>query len=66
MEPLLQGRSEIDQLAKVYHSRCSTDQIFELVGIPTEETWPTYQDLPHAKTLNFPKNKATYITQLYN
>jgi cell division cycle 2-like len=50
MEPLLQGTSEIDQLAK----------IFELVGVPTEETWPTFKDLPNAKTLNFPRNKQTY------
>jgi len=49
MEPILQGKSEIDQLAK----------IFELVGVPTEESWPTFRDLPNAKSLNFPRNKQT-------
>jgi len=50
MEPILQGKSEIDQLAK----------IFELVGVPTEESWPTFRELPNAKSLNFPRNKQTY------
>ena len=30
------------------------------MGVPTEETWPTFQDLPNSKNLNFPKNRQTY------
>jgi cell division cycle 2-like protein len=36
-------------------------KIFELVGVPTEETWPTFKDLPNSKDLNFPKNRQTYL-----
>jgi cell division cycle 2-like protein len=48
-EPLLQGKNEIDQLSK----------IFELLGVPTEETWPGFRRLPNAKSLTFPKNPRT-------
>jgi len=47
--PLLQGKNEIDQLAK----------IFELLGVPTEETWPGFRRLPNAKSLTFPKTSGT-------
>ncbi|KAL7315424.1 hypothetical protein PS15m_004646 [Mucor circinelloides] len=40
-EALLPGRSEIDQL----------DRIFKLLGSPTEEIWPGYSQLPHAKNI---------------
>ncbi|KAI8971470.1 kinase-like domain-containing protein, partial [Mycotypha africana] len=40
-EPLLPGRSEIDQL----------DKIFKLLGTPTEEIWPGFSELPHAKNI---------------
>ena len=30
------------------------------MGVPTEETWPTFQELPNSKNLNFPKNRQTY------
>jgi cell division cycle 2-like protein len=45
-EPLLQGKNEVDELTK----------IFELCGIPTEETWPTFRRLPNARALRLPKN----------
>ncbi|KAI9750925.1 MAG: hypothetical protein M4579_006248 [Chaenotheca gracillima] len=45
-EPLLQGKNEVDQLSK----------IFELCGIPTEETWPGFRRLPNAKPLRLPRN----------
>jgi cell division cycle 2-like protein len=48
-EPLLQGKNEIDQLSK----------IFELLGVPTEETWPGFRRLPNAKSLTFPKTSGT-------
>ncbi|KAK4242399.1 hypothetical protein C8A03DRAFT_40215 [Achaetomium macrosporum] len=47
-EPLLQGRNEVDELTK----------IFELCGIPTEETWPSFRRLPNARGLRLPSNKT--------
>lgn len=43
-EPLLQGRNEVDELTK----------IFELCGIPTDESWPGFRRLPNAKSLRLP------------
>ncbi|KAL2160561.1 hypothetical protein VTH06DRAFT_1249 [Thermothelomyces fergusii] len=43
-EPLLQGRNEVDELAK----------IFELCGVPTEESWPSFRRLPNARGLRLP------------
>ncbi|KAG6017591.1 hypothetical protein E4U54_005838 [Claviceps lovelessii] len=43
-EPLLQGNNEVEQLAK----------IFELCGMPTEETWPGFRKLPNAPSLKLP------------
>ncbi|KAG2194654.1 hypothetical protein INT47_002338 [Mucor saturninus] len=40
-EALLPGRSEIDQL----------DRIFKLLGTPTEEIWTGFSELPHAKNI---------------
>ncbi|KAL8766653.1 MAG: hypothetical protein Q9209_006636 [Squamulea sp. 1 TL-2023] len=48
-EPLLQGKNEVDQLTK----------IFELCGIPTEETWPGFKRLPNARSLRLPSNAQT-------
>ncbi|KAL8715070.1 MAG: hypothetical protein Q9220_001027 [cf. Caloplaca sp. 1 TL-2023] len=48
-EPLLQGKNEVDQLSK----------IFELCGIPTEETWPSFKRLPNARSLRLPSNSKT-------
>lgn len=45
-EPLLQGKNEVDQLSKV----------FELCGIPTEETWPGFKRLPNARSLRLPRS----------
>nr|OQO24040.1 hypothetical protein B0A51_06349 [Rachicladosporium sp. CCFEE 5018] len=45
--PLLQGKNEVDQLSK----------IFELCGIPSEETWPGFKRLPNARTLRLPTNQ---------
>ncbi|KAG9231863.1 kinase-like domain-containing protein [Amylocarpus encephaloides] len=44
--PLLQGKNEVDELSK----------IFELCGIPTEATWPSFRRLPNARSLRLPKN----------
>jgi cell division cycle 2-like protein len=48
-EPLLQGKNEVDELAK----------IFELCGIPTEESWPGFKRLPNAKSLRLPRTPQT-------
>ncbi|KAL2181975.1 kinase-like domain-containing protein [Thermothelomyces heterothallicus CBS 202.75] len=49
-EPLLQGRNEVDELTK----------IFELCGVPTEESWPSFRRLPNARGLRLPSGgKAT-------
>jgi cell division cycle 2-like protein len=48
-EPLLQGRNEVDELTK----------IFELCGIPTEETWPSFRRLPNARGLRLPTQNKT-------
>jgi cell division cycle 2-like protein len=43
-EPLLQGKNEVDELTR----------IFELCGVPTEESWPTFRRLPNARLLRLP------------
>ncbi|KAK2014697.1 Pkinase-domain-containing protein [Colletotrichum eremochloae] len=43
-EPLLQGINEVDQVTKV----------FELCGVPTQESWPSFRSLPNARSLRFP------------
>ncbi|KAL9024068.1 MAG: hypothetical protein Q9196_006783, partial [Gyalolechia fulgens] len=72
-EPLLQGKNEVDQLTKVctkpppksFHFILPfTDpnpppQIFELCGIPTEQTWPGFKRLPNARSLRLPSNPRT-------
>ncbi|KAM3441082.1 hypothetical protein MY4824_001866 [Beauveria thailandica] len=47
-EPLLQGTNEADQVTK----------IFELCGVPTEDSWPGFRKLPNARSLRFPKTAA--------
>ncbi|KAI8923538.1 kinase-like domain-containing protein [Entophlyctis helioformis] len=42
-EPLMPGRGEMDQLAKV----------FKLLGTPNTTIWPGFSELPLAKTVNF-------------
>ncbi len=48
-EPLLQSKNEVDALSK----------IFELCGIPTEESWPGFKRLPNARSLRLPKNPVS-------
>ncbi|KAK4138201.1 kinase-like protein [Trichocladium antarcticum] len=47
-EPLLQGRHEVDELAR----------IFALCGIPTDDTWPAFRRLPNARGLRLPGKTA--------
>ncbi|KAL7814914.1 protein kinase [Trichoderma aethiopicum] len=44
-EPLLQGSNEVDQISKV----------FELCGVPTDDSWPSFRRLPNARSLRLPK-----------
>lgn len=46
-EPLLQGKNEVDQLAKT----------FALCGVPTEESWPGFKRLPNARSLRLPRSQ---------
>ncbi|KAH7001829.1 kinase-like domain-containing protein [Ilyonectria destructans] len=48
-EPLLQGKNEVDQLSK----------IFELCGVPSDESWPGFRRLPNARSLRLPKTAAS-------
>lgn len=45
-EPLLPGKNEVDTLTK----------IFELCGIPSDESWPGFRRLPNARSLRLPTN----------
>ncbi|OTB08405.1 hypothetical protein M426DRAFT_183402 [Hypoxylon sp. CI-4A] len=47
-EPLLQGKTEVDELSRV----------FELCGIPTDDSWPGFRRLPNARHLRLPKSSA--------
>jgi cell division cycle 2-like protein len=47
-DPILQGSNEVDQISK----------IFELCGVPTEASWPSFRRLPNAKSLRLPTNAA--------
>ncbi|KAI2471441.1 kinase-like protein [Annulohypoxylon bovei var. microspora] len=49
-EPLLQGKTEVDELTK----------IFELCGIPSDESWPGFRRLPNARHLRLPKASAAH------
>ncbi|CAO3635428.1 unnamed protein product [Cunninghamella echinulata] len=50
-EPLFAGRSEIDQV----------DKIFKLLGMPTEKSWPGFKDLPHANNIAFVDQPTSII-----
>ncbi|KAL0473892.1 protein kinase [Neurospora intermedia] len=48
-EPLLQGKNEVDELTK----------IFELCGLPTDESWPGFRRLPNARSLRLPSSSSS-------
>lgn len=48
-DPLLQGKNEVDQLTR----------IFELCGVPSEESWPGFRRLPNARSLRLPQSSIT-------
>ncbi|KAI0486852.1 Pkinase-domain-containing protein [Xylaria cf. heliscus] len=45
-EPLVPGKNEVDTLTRV----------FELCGIPTDESWPGFRRLPNARSLRLPSS----------
>lgn len=53
-EALLQGKNELDQVSKV----------FDLLGVPSETTWPGWKRLPNAKGLTFPPQAARATANL--
>jgi cell division cycle 2-like protein len=46
-EPLLQGKNEVDELGL----------IFDLCGVPNEDSWPGFRRLPNARSLRLPAGK---------
>ncbi|KAK1777300.1 kinase-like domain-containing protein [Copromyces sp. CBS 386.78] len=48
-EPLLQGKNEVDELTK----------IFELCGLPTDDSWPGFRRLPNARSLRLPSSSSS-------
>ena len=51
-DTLFAGKSELDQITK----------IFELCGLPSERSWPSFRRLPNAKALKLPINPAPAAT----
>ncbi|KAI1167959.1 Pkinase-domain-containing protein [Nemania serpens] len=51
-EPLLPGTNEVDALTR----------IFELCGVPTDESWPGFRRLPNARSLRLPSKGAPAST----
>ncbi|CAK7218874.1 hypothetical protein SCUCBS95973_003631 [Sporothrix curviconia] len=52
-EPLLQGKNEADELAR----------IFDLCGVPTDASWPGFRRLPNARALRLPPSSAPAASQ---
>lgn len=46
-DAIMQGQGELDQI----------DKIFEMVGVPNEENWPLFEQLPNAKMFRWRKRK---------
>ena len=55
LTPMWEGRGEVDQLAKV----------FAVLGRPTEEVWPGWEALPHARTLKFKGPKKSNLRGVF-
>ncbi|KAL6862111.1 protein kinase [Trichoderma novae-zelandiae] len=51
-EPLLQGANEVGQISKV----------FELCGVPTDDSWPSFRRLPNARSLRLPKQAPPHAS----
>lgn len=51
-EPLLQGKNEVDQVSR----------IFDLCGLPSEDSWPGFRRLPNARKLRLPSKPQSEST----
>ncbi|KAJ3304424.1 hypothetical protein HDV03_002768 [Kappamyces sp. JEL0829] len=54
-KPLFPGKGEIEQLS----------MIFQLLGTPSDKTWPGFSLLPNAKTVNFTKQPHNNIRKRF-
>lgn len=54
-EPLFQAKGEIELLS----------MIFKLLGPPTPSSWPEYNSLPLAKTINLPSPHPSQLRQKF-
>jgi cell division cycle 2-like len=54
LEPLFQGKNEVDQLSL----------IFALLGTPTNDNWPGFRSLPNAKALHSVLSKTNLTSKL--
>lgn len=52
-EPLFQAKGELDMISMIFH----------LLGPPTKSSWPTYSQLPLAKTLTLPSPQPHQFRQ---
>jgi cell division cycle 2-like protein len=50
-EAMLQGQGELDQI----------DKIFQMVGVPTNDNWPDFEQLPNAATSTVFHHKSLYL-----
>jgi len=50
---LIKGQNELDQL----------DKMFKILGTPTEDDWPGFKELPHAKKMSFTRKHPSGIRQ---
>jgi cell division cycle 2-like protein len=54
-DALFQGQDELDQL----------NRIFKLLGTPTDELWPKWNELPNAKKINFKKYNENKLRERF-
>ena len=54
-KPLFMGKGEVDQL----------DQIFRVLGAPTEDKWPGYRDLPLARTVKWKQQPHSKLRERF-
>eukprot|EP00658_Telonema_sp_P-2_P065850 TRINITY_DN55002_c0_g1_i1.p1 TRINITY_DN55002_c0_g1~~TRINITY_DN55002_c0_g1_i1.p1 ORF type:complete len:318 (-),score=48.75 TRINITY_DN55002_c0_g1_i1:173-1078(-) len=54
-QPLFKGQAEMDQI----------DKIFKLQGVPNEESWPGYNQLPEVQRMKFTKHRGTGFRKLF-
>jgi cell division cycle 2-like protein len=55
MEPLFPGKSEVDEL----------NRIFKLLGTPSERVWPGYKDLPGVQRMKFVEQPVSHLREKF-